>query len=385
MKDYKEMTKCVLEARDAYEVKKGKKQSKASDVNMTSTGEVYSVKKTDKKKDMLGIAPVLGGVLVAVLIGIIVSDYSVDRIEENSTEVLTETTEIETTEEILQEASTENAKEKQKKQMPKVDDSQSADLQEEDHGTRENNENIKQSKKTVDESETDRENISSTEDDKAMSIGEKTTEEPVGNMDEDKLTYSGGESESNMTAQNWKDVIEGEGDITFVFSGKITSGGTEKDRPGGCYYKYYKGMRTTDYSFFDMDGTIYRDSGVDEITLNMLQSVDFSNADNNMKTLDAKMKEEGYKRIRVSSGSGIEISSKEPIIQRKGSGSGLICCVSYQNDNDPRFNEKYGYSDAINTTRKVSYDLITGKLIEEWLEQHNDAGELVGEPVHILY
>ena len=36
MKDYKEMTKCVLEARDAYEAKRGKKKIKTQEIDYTN-------------------------------------------------------------------------------------------------------------------------------------------------------------------------------------------------------------------------------------------------------------------------------------------------------------------------------------------------------------
>ncbi len=403
MKDYKEMTKCVLEARDAHEAKKGKKLSKASGANTASTGEVYSVKKTDKKKVMLGIAPVLGGVLVAALIGIIVSDYSVDRTEDKMTETVTEATEVETTEEpfliteateirttekVIQEEATLTTKEIINEPSPeKTKDSNPGDQGKEGTKT-----GIKSgTKETMTygdvDPEIEKEDPKPSEDGPTADPEETVTKEPTGE-DHEPAGYPDPETYGKYF--RWNEVIKGEGDITYVLvpdSPRLSGGDTN-------YYEIrYKGMRTVNTVRISRDGTISSESFAGstirpdqaiaaEITLEMLQSTDFSNAEKNLKSLDAKMAEEGYSRSWYAPNIRMEPSIE---IRKTGNGTSLVYVVSYSNDDDPRYNETYGFSDSYKTGITLDYDLITGNILYEHLSQVDEEGKGVGEPVIIVH
>ena len=397
MKDYKEMTKCVLEARDAHEAKKGKKLSKASGANTASTGEVYSVKKTDKKKVMLGIAPVFGGVLVAVLIGIIVSDYSVDRTEEVSTEIITESTEQETTEELRREMATVATKEEQSNLNENNEpepDNQSIENHEKKYGIvkRSTNTNNEQSKESdgpgAEENETtvgpggDTSNAEPNEESSPIKPEEKEpsfeTDDPSLNepIDEDIEAEGPDDLTEGGKFFQWKEVLPGEGDIVYVLcSGSNKFSGSESN----AYEKRYKGMTIAGYVFINRDGCV---KSMDEngITLEMLQSTDFSSVKKNLNELDAKMIAEGYNRCKSSPNAGTD-----PVIKKSNQGSSLVYIITYQNDNDSGFNEKYGFSDSLKTRRKVEYDLITGRLLYEYLASIDENGNIVGNPVEIVY
>ena len=397
MKDYKEMTKCVLEARDAYEAKKRKKQSKTSDVNTASTGEVYSVRKTDKKKVVLGFAPVFGGVLVAVLIGIIVSDYSVDRTEEESTEIITESTEQETTEEPRRETATVATKEEPSElneNNESIPDDQNNEKPEKKYGivqrpADENDERPKEQdgpgadvdKPTAgpgggtSNAEPDEESspIKPEEKEPTFETDDPALDEPIDEKLEaegpDDLTYDG-------RLFQWKEVLPGEGDIVYVLcSGSNKFSGSESN----AYEKRYKGMTIDGYVFINRDGCV---KSMDEngITLEMLQSTDFSSVKKNLNELDAKMIAEGYNRCKSSPNAGTD-----PVIKKSNQGSSLVYIITYQNDNDSGFNEKYGFSDSLKTRRKVEYDLITGRILYEYLASVDENGNIVGNPVEIVY
>ena len=397
MKDYKEMTKCVLEARDAYEAKKGKRQQKTSDISESPNGKVYSIKKNDNKKVVLSFAPIFGGVLIAVLIGIIVSDYSVDRTEDKTTETITETTEGETTEEFRQEAMTVDVKEKQEELnsndqnefMPDYKNNKKPEKEEKfGIGTKsespkeQDGPGLKEDESTVGpggsnqaDQEEDKPPVEPVENEPTFESDDPSQDEPIDEELEaegpNDLTYGG-------KYFQWKEVLQGEGDIIYVLcadSPKFSGAGSNR------YEKHYKGMTIAEYVWINRDGSINSEKHEgNSITLEMLQSTDFSNAKKNLSELEAKMIKEGYNRCVSSPNFGME-----PIIKKNTNGSSLVYVVRYQSDNDPGFNETYGFSDTFKTRRSVEYDLISGKILYEYLSSIDENGEIVGKPVEIYY
>ena len=62
------------------------------------------------------------------------------------------------------------------------------------------------------------------------------------------------------------------------------------------YRKYFKGIRTSDYIVFNSDGSIT--SLQNELTIDVLCSLNLDNADKNLDSLDEKNSKEGFKRLR---------------------------------------------------------------------------------------
>ena len=415
MKDYKEMAKCVLEARDAYDAKKGKKRPDGSEVHKLQNPESNNRKDDNDnrngKRKVWFYAPILSGLAAAAAIAFIVSDHSVDRQEEKTTEIVSEATEEEatempvTTEEVIQERATVSVRKEKDEQTPEV--KQESEKNKQKQGSEgkntvkvdsENPSDQGEGKKKDSEKQSDN---NAKKDDQEPGVTDKTeqkensrveviipdteavTEEATTSNqdtspekdDPDNKTPKNNESQVNVDtslASNWQQVLQGENGISYVIMGKPTR--SDPRSPYSCKYcKCYKGFKTTDYSWFYFDGTICTDQiSVDNISLEMLQSVDFSRAEKNQQEIEERMAEMGY--VRSSVGPGMMTDpweSAEPLIQKNKDGSSLICAIAYQfsgqldEATEEKCKEYFGASpySPMGCCWDVTFDIISGDII----------------------
>lgn len=407
MKDYKEMAKCVLEARDAYDAKKGKKRPDGSEVHKLQNPESNNRKDDNDnrngKRKVWFYAPVLSGLAAAAAIAFIVSDHSIDRQEEKTTEIVSEATEEEatempvTTEEAIQERATVSVRKEKDEQTPEVNkqkqgsegvkvDSELSSDQGEKKKTDSEKQTYKKTKKDDQETGvTDRDKTEQKETSKEKVIipdtEAVTEEETTSNQDTspekddpDNKTPENNESQVNVDtslASNWQQVLQGEGDITYVIEGEPVKSGP--GFPMCCQYrKCYKGFKTIDYAWFYFDGTRCTDqASVDSITTEMLQSVDFSNAERNLKEIEEKMAAVNYERKMAGPGMPDPLATSEPLIKIDKSTSSLVCSLAYQRSgsfteaSEEMFIEFFGCSSygPEGHSWNVTFDIITGKII----------------------
>ena len=337
MKDYKEMTKCVLEARDAYEAKRGKKIIKTQDRSGTEPGETGNNDRSGKKIVWRCVS-VFAGLAVVVAIGFILSDYSVDRPEAETTETHSEATEENVTEEIREEASTTSSKKESEEQDPnksewddrenegqkmkEQDQEKQSDDPEKAYDRNKGEKKAEQSEETkkitgsTDEPVTEEKKDNTEENSTGEPVteqGDEQTEDGKENVtDNTENTTNNTENTTNNTEKqteddlvtqitsNWTPVIYGEDGITYELDGVYGS----KPAIGhlvALYRKYYKGIRTDDRIFFHSDGTRCTEDAdyteepfTEKITSEMLRAVDVSKLKKNLQELDKKMSEAGY-------------------------------------------------------------------------------------------
>ena len=407
MKDYKEMTKCVLEARNAYEAKNGKKQMKSSEVHEAKMSEdnkmSISPESKKQKKVIWHWTTIFGGLAAAVMIGIIVSDYSADRVEEETTEIISEATEEEVTETIQEEASTaetkeqrENKKEIQKETQKEAQKETQKETQKEiqkeiqkeevkDNQRKQNQDVTKETKEEDKKSDVQKDQQQQqTDSEKASDINYEDQKEESGDRkSEIDLTENPGteqnetkeEPETTVTPypptaqKQWKKVLEGEGGITYVVDPLMEN--SMSAREYNLYRKYYKGMRTADCAYYDIDGCVCTDynPAIDDITLEMLQATDFTNVKKNLQDIEEKMFEVGYKRYYDA-----PYLVSEPTIRRntENNGPSLVCSIEYARDysrfdeeKEKRFVEIFGCSSYGPEGHSwiITIDLITEEIV----------------------
>ena len=408
MKDYKEMAKCVLEARDAYDAKKGKKRPDGSEVhklqNLESNNRKDDNDDRNGKRKVWFYAPILSGLAAAAAIAFIVSDYSVDRQEEKTTEIVSEATEEEatempvTTEEVIQERATVSVRKEKDEQTPEV--KQESEKNKQKQGSEGKNTVKVDSENPSDQGEGKKSDNNAKKDDQEPGVTDKTEQKENSRVEEiipdteavteeattsnqdtspekddpDNKTPENNESQVNVDtslASNWQQVLQGEGDITYVIEGEPVKSGP--GFPMCCQYrKCYKGFKTIDYAWFYFDGTRCTDqASVDSITTEMLQSVDFSNAERNLKEIEEKMAAVNYVRKMAGPGMPDPLATSEPLIKIDKSTSSLVCSLAYQRsgsfteESEEMFIEFFGCSSygPEGHSWNVTFDIITGEII----------------------
>ena len=403
MKDYKEMTKCVLEARDAYEAKRGKKKIKTQDRSGTEPGETGNNDRNGKKIVWRCVS-VFAGLAVAVAIVFIVSDYSVDRPEEETTETHSEATEENVTEEIREEASTTSSKKESEEQDPNKSEwddreNEGQKMKEQDQEKQSDDPekayDRNKGEKKAEQSEETKKITGSTDEPVTEEKKDNTEENPTGestteHIDEqteggkENATYNTENTTNNTEKQteddletqitsNWTPVIYGEDGITYELDGVYGS----KPAIGhfvALYRKYYKGIRTDDRIFFHFDGTKCTDDAdyteepfTEKITSEMLRTVDVRVLEKNLRELDKKMSEAGY--VKDESFPEKYFGPTIQMNKKREAGTSLICPVTYllpsegiSEEQEAKFWEYFGNfsTGKDKLPSDLTFDLITG-------------------------